>query len=87
MEDWPIMRKKIIVSSLILAVVLGMTVAAFAQNKPAGKAAATGKTPIAVIGNKVVNLGEVLEGQDYNYTFVIKNGGQAELQILSVRPG
>lgn len=81
------MRKKLIASSLVIAVVLGMAVGAFAQAKPAGKAAPAGKTPVAVIGNKVANLGEVLEGQDYNYSFVIKNGGQAELQILSVRPG
>jgi hypothetical protein len=39
------------------------------------------------IESRTVQLGEVLEGLDFTYTFKLKNVGDAELQVLSVRPG
>jgi hypothetical protein len=79
------MRRRIIVIALVLVVIAAFSAAVFAQAKTTVKKPAKG--PIAVIGDKTVNLGEVLEGQDYEHTFVITNRGTEELQILSVRPG
>jgi hypothetical protein len=68
---------------LVLIFVAGLFGAAAAA--PKGKPA--GKVPRLVIGAKTVQLGEVLEGQDYLYTYTLKNTGDAEAQILNVRPG
>jgi len=43
--------------------------------------------PKFYVSKTTVDLGEVLEGSDVVYNFVIQNHGDAELQILSVRPG
>lgn len=79
------MRKKIIGFVLLIAVACVFSAAAFAQTKPRGNPAE--KNPVAVVPEKTVNLGEVLEGQDYEHSFVIRNTGAGELQILSVKPG
>lgn len=79
------MRRKIIVLSLAFVLAGVFTAACFAQANPRGVPAE--KKPVAVIPEKTVNLGEVLEGQDYSHSFVIKNTGAGELQILSVKPG
>ena len=89
------MRRRLIAASLVIVFTAGLFGLALAQGtqpagrqpaskRPAGKA---GKVSKAVIENKAIQLGEVIEGQDYQYTFTIKNAGDAELQILSVRPG
>ncbi len=76
-------RTRIFAAVLVLVFVAGLVGAAAAapKGKPAGKA------PRLVIGAKTVQLGEVLEGQDYLYTYKIKNAGDGEAQILNVRPG
>jgi hypothetical protein len=74
---------RMLAAVLVLVFVAGLFGAAAAV--PKGKAA--GKTPKLVIESKTVQLGEVLEGQDYLYTFKIKNAGDVEAQILNVRPG
>jgi Flp pilus assembly protein CpaB len=92
------MRRKLIAASLVLVFTAGLFGLALAQGtqpagkqpvikRPAGKAGKAGKVSKVVIENKAVQLGEVIEGQDYQHTFTIKNAGDAELQILSVRPG
>lgn len=43
--------------------------------------------PKFYVKEKKVSVGEVLEGEDVVYDFIIKNMGSAELQILNVRPG
>jgi hypothetical protein len=75
------MRSKVLAAVLVLAFAAGLFGAASAQDKGAGKA------PKAVIENKTIQLGEVIEGLDFTYTFTIKNVGDAELQILNVKPG
>jgi|GEM_PF-1792028 len=82
---------KFLAASLVLVLVAGLFGGAFAQGKPpakvpAGKAPA-GKAPRAIVNNLTILAGEVLEGQSYQNTFIIRNAGDAELQILSVRPG
>jgi hypothetical protein len=55
--------------------------AAFAQSKQREGA------PRAVINNMTINAGNVIEGTTYQNTFKIKNAGNVDLQIFSVRPG
>jgi hypothetical protein len=76
-------RTRMFAAVLVLVFVAGLVGAAAA----APKAKPDGKVPKLVIGNKTVQLGEVLEGQDYMYTYKLKNAGEAEAQILNVRPG
>jgi hypothetical protein len=74
-------RKKLLIGLLTLAVIGAFAFTSLAQGQK------TAKQPTATIAKTTVNLGDVIEGQDIEYTFDIKNGGDAELQILSVRPG
>jgi len=75
------MRRKILAASLVLAFSAALFGAAFAQGKPAGKA------PRLIVDQMTAQLGERLEGEDFLHTFKFRNTGDAELQILSVRPG
>ena len=69
-------------AALVLALVAGLFGTAIAQGKkPAGKA------PKAIVGEMTFLVGDILEGTDVVHSFRIKNAGDAELQILSVRPG
>jgi hypothetical protein len=75
-------HRRLFAAALVLLFVAGLFgVAAAAKSKPAGKA------PKLLITTKTAQMGEVLEGQDITHTFIIKNIGDAEAQILSVRPG
>jgi hypothetical protein len=77
------MRRRLLVAALALVFLAGVFGVAAAQVKKApGK-----NLPKAIVENKAILLGEVLEGQDLAYTFVIKNAGAGELQIMNVRPG
>ncbi len=51
-----------------------------------GSASAKGG-PKMFVKSKNVDLGDFFEGTDIKYTFVIRNNGTDELQILNVRPG
>ena len=74
-------RNKLLPGILVLAVIALCALAAFAQGQKSGN------QPMAVIDTKSVSLGDIIEGQDVEYTFIVKNKGNAELQIVSVRPG
>ncbi len=75
-------QRRLVAAALVLLFVAGLFGVAFAaKSKPAGK------VPKLLIGTKTAQMGEVLEGQDITHTFIIKNVGEAEAQILSVRPG
>jgi hypothetical protein len=69
----------------VLALVFIAGLFGFAVAAEKGKSA--GETPKIAIESKTIQLGEVLEGQDYRYTFKLKNTGAVEAQILNVRPG
>jgi hypothetical protein len=75
------MRRRMLAAALVLAFSAALFGAAFAQGKPAGK------PPRLVIDKMTVQLGEMMEGQDFLHTFKIKNAGEGKLQILSVKPG
>jgi hypothetical protein len=68
-----------------LALAAGIALAAIVQGASAG-GAAQGKSPRAVVERDTIRLGEVLEVQDIECTFKIKNVGDGELQILNVHP-
>ncbi|MDD4857125.1 MAG: hypothetical protein PHD74_03365 [Candidatus Krumholzibacteria bacterium] len=75
-------KRKAIAAALALVLAVALLGVAFAQSKPDA-----GKVPKAVIENKTVQLGEIIEGQEFAYTFKVKNAGGADLQIISVKPG
>jgi len=79
-------RMRLLAAVLVLVLAAGLFGVASAQSGAAGKTPA-GKSPKVAIENRTVQLGEVLEGLDFTYTFKLKNVGDAELQILNVRPG
>ncbi|MCX5753318.1 MAG: DUF1573 domain-containing protein [Candidatus Krumholzibacteria bacterium] len=73
-------QRKIIAAGLVLLLSAGLYGIAAAQAKPAGK------SPKALVEQKTVQVGEILEMQNVEHTFTIKNTGSAELQILGVKP-
>jgi len=73
-------QSKIIAAGLVLLLSAGRCGIASAQGKPAGK------SPKVLVEKKIVQVGEILEMQNVEHTFMIKNVGSAELQILSVKP-
>ena len=82
---------RLLAAALVVILVAGLFGGAFAQGNPPAKAPAgntpAGKAPRAIVNNLTIQAGEVLEGLPYQNTFLIRNTGDAELQILSVRPG
>ncbi len=74
-------HRRALAAVLVLLFVAGLFGLAVAKAKPDGKA------PKLLIANKTAQIGDILEGQDIAYTFTIKNVGDAEAQILNVRPG
>jgi hypothetical protein len=73
-------QRMIVAAGLVLLLSVGLYGVATAQGKPAGK------SPKVLAENKVVQVGEILEMQNVEHTFTIKNTGNAELQILGVKP-
>jgi len=73
-------RHMVLTAALVSAIAAGLCVAAAAQGKPAGKA------PKVVVDQKTIQVGEILEQQNVEHTYIIKNAGNAELQIISVKP-
>ena len=74
------MQRRVLAAALVLLLVACVAGPAFAKGKPGEK------LPKAIVANMTVQVGDVLEAQDVEYVFVVKNGGAAELQILDVRP-
>jgi len=75
-------QKRILAAALVLLFVGGLVGLAFAaKGKPPEK------LPKAVVANMTAQIGDVLEAQDVEHVFIVKNEGAAELQILDVRPG
>jgi hypothetical protein len=81
------MRNKLLVLSLVFLCAAALAAFAAAQEKQAPAKSAGGKAPKAVVDHMKAEVGEVLEVQDIERTFTIKNAGDAELQILNVKPG
>jgi hypothetical protein len=73
-------------AALVLVIAACFFGVALVQGKPTGKAL-EGKAPRIVIEKDTVQIGEIFEVQDIEYTFKIKNAGGSDLQILGVHPG
>ena len=61
-----------------MVAVLLFAVAARAQEGP---------LPLCVIEEMRHDMGEVFEQDKYSHVFKVRNSGDAELQIISVKPG
>jgi hypothetical protein len=81
------MRKTLLVAVLAVVLAAALFGVAVAQDKAPAAKAQEGKSPKAVVDQMKTDVGEVLEVQDIEYTFKIRNAGDAELQILNVKPG
>jgi hypothetical protein len=73
---------------LIAALSLALMVPAIggAQNA-AKKPASTGPKPVIEIPKMKHDFGEVFEREKYEYTFIVRNRGNADLVIEDVKPG
>ncbi|HLJ73673.1 MAG TPA: DUF1573 domain-containing protein [Thermoanaerobaculia bacterium] len=80
--------KRNLVVAMAFLVALTASFAA-AQNKTAKKATDTAeeKAPRLTIVEPVKEYGEVAKGDKLDWSFVIKNTGNADLQIIAARPG
>ncbi len=74
MHGW---KKLAALTVLSLVLLCFLTTIGFAQKN----------LPKLHIREKSVDIGEVFEGEDVVYDFVVRNMGSADLQILNVRPG
>jgi hypothetical protein len=52
-----------------------------------GMAADTEKKPLIFIEEMRHDMGNVFEAKNYKHTFTVKNNGNADLEIKSVKPG
>jgi hypothetical protein len=53
----------------------------------AASRAQEGPLPLCVIEEMRHDMGEIFEQDKYSHDFKVRNSGDAELQIISVRPG
>ena len=80
------MRTKLLATTLALVIAAGLFGPASLRSEP-DKKAPPGKAPKAVVDVMSIQVGDILESQDIEYTFKVRNEGDAELQILKVHPG
>jgi len=77
------MKRFILLFLILFAALLG----AQAPPAPSVPPAPTGDQPEATIPQDSFDAGNVLKGKKVEHTFIIKNTGKAELNILSAKPG
>ena len=78
-------RSLVVMMAFLVALVASF---ANAQDKTAKKAAATEeKAPRLTIVDPVKEFGEIAKGDKLDWSFVIKNTGNTDLQIIAARPG
>ncbi len=81
-------RMVAIIGGLTFVLALAGAVIAQEASKPApAKPAATGPRPIIEIPKMRQDFGEVYERDKFEYSFVVKNRGKADLVISEVKPG
>jgi hypothetical protein len=74
------------VSTFAIAGLMALALPLMAQEtKPA--AAASGKAPRLTIVEPVRDFGTVAKGEKLNWAFLVKNTGDADLEIIAARPG
>jgi uncharacterized membrane protein len=74
-------QRAFLAATLVLAFAAWLFGVAYAQSSR------TEGAPKVVVNTMTINAGDVIEGSLYEGSFKIMNTGNAELQILSVRPG
>lgn len=87
------MSKRIVVMTLSLLVSLASFASAAETTKASGsgkseaKSEAVAKSPRLTVIEPVKDYGEVPKGDKLNWSFAIKNTGDADLQIIAAKPG
>jgi len=79
------MTRKLLMGALALALALPVVVAA--QNAQKKAPAAAGPKPSIEIPRMAYDAGQVFEQEKYEYSFVVRNRGNADLLISDVKPG
>jgi len=79
------MKKQLVMGAL--ALVLLLPAAGGAQNAPKKAAAPGGPKPVIEIPKMSYDFGEIFEQEKYEYSFVVRNRGTADLMIEDVKPG
>jgi hypothetical protein len=77
----PRLFSHLMLSSLLLALLF--TAVAWAQEDSTG----AGPQPSCLMPELRKELGEIFEQDKYTHDFIVKNVGEADLEIVSVRPG
>ena len=54
---------------------------------PPAQAVAPENAPQAVVADETFDAGEIIRGKKIEHSFLIKNAGKSELEILSAKPG
>jgi hypothetical protein len=73
---------------VMIAVLISMTAAfAFAADPPAKKSEAAEKAPRLTIIEPVKDYGTIPKGEKLDWSFLVKNTGDSDLQIIAAKPG
>lgn len=83
-------RSLVVAMAFLALLVTSLNVAAQTKGKKAAKAATTSgaeSAPRLTIVEPVKEFGEVAKGDKLDWSFVIKNTGTADLQIIAAKPG
>jgi hypothetical protein len=80
-------RYTLIAAALAIVCAAALAAGGRAQEKETPAKSAGSKAPKAVVDEMKADVGEVLEVQDIEHTFIVKNEGNADLKILNVKPG
>lgn len=78
------MSKRIVVTTL--AVLLALTGSVMAQTAEQAKSEAPAKAPRLTVVTPVKDFGTVAKGEKLTWSFEVKNTGNADLEIIAVRP-
>jgi len=54
---------------------------------PPAPTAVPENAPQAVVADEIFDAGEVIRGKKVEHSFIIKNAGKSELEILTAKPG
>src|SRR4029077_6190022 len=79
--------KRMLVVTMALLVSLIASFGSAADTKPKAKKTETEKAPRLTIVQPVKDYGTVPKGEKLEWSFLIKNTGNADLQILAAKPG
>ena len=79
------MKKQLVMGAL--ALVLALPAAGGAQNAQKKAAPPSGPRPVIEIPRMNYDFGSIFEQEKYEYSFLVRNRGTADLMIEDVKPG